>query len=124
MEAAVDAGWTEAARTLGLPASVGARHGRVKRPLASPAVARLSIHGVYAPFTAEANVVRDLPPVRLPFSMAHEKAHQRGIAGEAEASFLGFVATALAPDALARYSAAVFAQEQLLSALPARFSVS
>jgi hypothetical protein len=70
------------------------------------------------PFTAEATVEGGLPAVRIPFSMGHEKAHQRGIANEAEASFFGFVATAHAPDPLVRYAAAVFAQGQLMAALP------
>jgi hypothetical protein len=120
LERAVDQGWVRTADVLELPASVGAAYGRVKRPWISPLLARMSLFGVYAPFTAEANVVDGVPAVRAPMSMCHEKAHQRGIAVEAEANFMGFLACALAPDAHARYSAASFAQSQLVNALPQR----
>lgn len=117
LERAVDEGWRRAAEALSLPASVAARYGRSKRPWLSPALARLGIAGIYFPFTAEANVVRDLPASQVPHSMAHEKAHQRGFASEAEAGFLGFVAGVMAPHPLSRYGALLFAQRQLLSAL-------
>jgi hypothetical protein len=53
----------------------------------------------------------------LPQSVAHEKAHQRGIGPEAEASFLGFVAGALSTDPYVRYSSIMFAERQLMAAL-------
>jgi hypothetical protein len=97
--------------------TLGRRYGDVKWPLISPILARLGITGIYSPFTAEANVRKGLPAAFLPQTMAHEKAHQRGVANEAEASFIGFIAAAVAPDPLARYSAAMFAQAQLAGAL-------
>ena len=120
LESALDRGWAGASERLGLPTSVAAPHGRVKQPWMSPVLARLGLLGVYSPFTAEANVVRGMPAMRMPFSMAHEKAHQRGVAIEAEASFLGFLVCSLSPDPLARYAAASFAQAQLVAALPQR----
>lgn len=117
LESAIDDGWTVTAHLLDLPPVIAARYGQVKRPLLSEALARLGISGIYFPFTAEANVVRGLPAVGVPVTMGHEKAHQRGVSSEAEASFLGYVAGATAPDPLARYSAAFFAQRQLLAAL-------
>ncbi|MCA9738211.1 MAG: DUF3810 domain-containing protein [Gemmatimonadota bacterium] len=117
LEEALTAGWAEAAGRLALDAHVADVYGRAKRPWSSGVLARLGIAGIYFPFTAEANVIRDLPAVSAAHSIAHEKAHQRGVANEAEASFLGFVAAALAPDPLARYSAAVFASRQLTAAL-------
>jgi hypothetical protein len=120
LEAALDQGWARAVEQLGLPPSMAAAHGRVKQPWISPMLARLGLLGVYSPFTAEANIVRGMPAMRVPFSMAHEKAHQRGIAIEAEASFLGFLVCSLSPDPLARYAAASFAQAQLVGALPQR----
>jgi hypothetical protein len=120
LETALDQGWARTAEKLGLPPSVAAPHGRVKQPWISPVLARLGLGGVYSPFTAEANVVRGMPAVRFPVSVAHEKAHQRGTAVEAEASFLGFLVCSLSPDPLARYAAASFAQSQLMAALPAR----
>jgi hypothetical protein len=113
LEASIDEGWRRAAAALQLPPAATAAYGPVKWPGASPLVARFGVGGVYAAFTAEATVVRGLPAMRLPFTMAHEKAHQRGVSREADANFLGFVAAAHAPDPLSRYSAAVFAQQQL-----------
>jgi hypothetical protein len=114
LEAAIDEGWRRTADVLALPPRAAARYGAVKWPASSPLIARLGIGGMYTPFTAEANVVRGMPALRVPITMAHEKAHQRGVSREADANFLGFVAAAHAPDPLARYSAAMFAQQQLL----------
>lgn len=117
LEAALDAGWQTTAGLLELDPIAGARYGRVKRPLSSELFARFGISGIYLPWTAEANVVRQLPAVAVPTTMGHEKAHQRGISSEAEAGFVGFIAAATADDPLARYSAAFFAQRQLLADL-------
>jgi len=120
LNAAIDEGWRRAAAILPLPPVAAATHGPVKWPRAGGLLARLGISGIYVPFTAEANVVRGQPAIRVPVSMAHEKAHQRGFTWEADANFLGFMAAALAPDPLARYAAASFAQTQLLGALGGR----
>lgn len=117
LEAALDTGWQRAAAELGLPAATSRPFGRVKRPLVSPILGRLGIVGVYVPFTAEANVLRGMPAVRAPASMAHEMAHQRGVTTEAEATFLGLIAAAHAPDPLARYAAAVSAAGHVGSTL-------
>lgn len=117
LDTAVEQGWQSAAALLSLPPNTGARYGRAKRPLVSPLMERLGITGVFFPFTAEANVVRDLPAAAVAATLAHEKAHQRGYASEAEAGFLGYVAAAMAPDPLSRYGAALYAQNGLLSAL-------
>ena len=117
LDRALEEGWAGAAELLDLPASTRRRYGQTKRLLFSHLIARLGIAGFYFPWTAEANVLRDSPAVSRSQSMAHEKAHQRGIGPESEASFLGYVAGTLAPHAHARYSALVFAQGQLLRAL-------
>jgi hypothetical protein len=117
LESSLDGGWAEATRVLELQPAAGQSYGRVKRPLTSELIARLGITGIYSPFTAEAHVLRGVPAMRLPHTMAHEKAHQRGITGEADASFLGFAAAALSDDPLARYAAAMYAGSQLLTSL-------
>ncbi len=117
LDRALEEGWAGAAELLDLPASTRRRYGQTKRLLFSHLIARLGIAGFYFPWTAEANVLRDSPVVSRSQSMAHEKAHQRGIGPESEASFLGYVAGTLAPHAHARYSALVFAQGQLLRVL-------
>lgn len=117
LERSLDDGWARATRLLALQPAAGRRFGPVKRPLTSELIARFGITGIYSPFTAEANVLRGVPAMRLPHTMAHEKAHQRGITGEADASFLGFVASALAGDPLPRYAAAMYASSRLLASL-------
>ncbi len=117
LDRALEEGWSRAGELLDLPPSTRRRYGPTKRLLLSHLVARFGIAGFYFPWTAEANVLRDTPLVSRSNSMAHEKAHQRGIGPESEASFLGFVAGSLSPHQHARYSAMVFAQGQLLRAL-------
>jgi hypothetical protein len=117
LEAAIDAGWFRATELLELPPNAAARYGAVKRPWSSELLLRLGISGIYSPFTAEANVPRGLPAISVPTTMAHEKAHQRGFTSEADAGFLGFVVSGLAPDPLGRYAAALYAQSQLLRPL-------
>jgi hypothetical protein len=93
--------------------------GPVKPVIASGVMSRLGISGVFFPLTGEANVNRFTPDSQLPLSMAHEKAHQRGITSEDEANFVGFLAAASSSDPYARYSALLFAQRQLLNELRA-----
>lgn len=117
LEAALDTGWQRATVHLGLPYAAALPFGPVKWPFASAILGRLGIVGIYVPFTGEANVLRGMPAIRAPASMAHEMAHQRGVTTEAEATFLGLIAAALAPDPVARYSAMVSAAGQLAGAL-------
>jgi hypothetical protein len=117
LDAALDEGWRSSTELLGLSRPAAARYGPVKRLLLTPVVARFGISGVYFPWTAEANVLWGAPALTQPHSMAHEKAHQRGVGPESEANFLGFVAASRSPHPLARYAAYVFAQGQLIQAL-------
>ena len=117
LDDALEEGWNRAGELLDLPASMRRWYGPTKHLLLSHLVARFGIAGFYFPWTAEVNVLRDIPLVSRSHSMAHEKAHQRGIGPESEANFLGFVAGAFARHPHARYSALVFAQGQLLRVL-------
>ena len=51
----------------------------------------LDFTGVYCPFTGESNVNVDAPECLLPSTIAHELAHQRGIASEQECNFLAIL---------------------------------
>ncbi|MEZ4417588.1 MAG: DUF3810 domain-containing protein [Gemmatimonadota bacterium] len=117
LRSALQKGWVVAADRLDLGPQFDRVYGRPKRPLSSGVLARFGIAGMFFPFTAEANLIRGLPAVSAAHSMAHEQAHQRGVANEAEASFLGFVAGSASLDPLLRYSCAVFAARQLLGVL-------
>ncbi len=63
------------------------------------------ISGVYTFFTGEANVNVNYPDFNTPFTMAHEMAHQRGIAREDEANFVAFLVCMESDDEYIRYSA-------------------
>lgn len=119
MEQALEEGWRRAAEATGLDEAVARRdYGPIKRPLIlSRALDWLGISGFYLPFTGEANVNRGIPDVTYPHTAAHEKSHQRGLNPEDEANFFGYLAAVSAPDPVARYSAYLFAQRQLLNAL-------
>jgi len=64
----------------------------------------LGISGYYNPFTAEAQITRGIPLVQIPFVINHEIAHQLGIASEAEANFIGYLATKNNPLSTIQYS--------------------
>ncbi|MDX6694580.1 MAG: hypothetical protein QOF02_2183 [Blastocatellia bacterium] len=65
---------------------------------------RLGISGVYFPFTAEPNYNDRVPDFQLPFTIAHEMAHQRGVARESEANFVAFLVCVNSSDPFVRYS--------------------
>jgi hypothetical protein len=112
--------WERVARHHGLPERAARSHGAPKAFLATPAVRRLGVAGMYFPFTGEALVLSDLPGVSLPRDMGHEMAHQRGFASESDANVLAFLVAREAMDPLINYSAYVFLQRQLISALAVR----
>jgi len=64
----------------------------------------LGISGVYMPWTGEANYNRMQPDFDLPYSIAHEKAHQCGVAREDEANFVAFLVCSNSSDPFVRYS--------------------
>jgi hypothetical protein len=75
-----------------------------KPVLLSEVLTRLGISGIYFPFTAEPNYNADIPDFQLPFSIAHEMAHQRGVARESEANFVAYVVCVNSGDPFVRYS--------------------
>lgn len=63
-----------------------------------------NITGVYSFFTGEANINVNYPDYTVPFTVAHEMAHQRGISREDEANFIAFLVCAASDEAYIRYS--------------------
>ena len=117
IDAATDDGWARAARALRLPSRMEVPRGPAKPLLSSPIFTRLGISGFFFPFTGEANYNTMPPRWQLPQTIAHEKAHQRGIASEDEANFFGFVACIHSNEPFVRYAGWLFAQRQILRVL-------
>ena len=90
---------------------------RVKGVRFSTVMSDLGITGIYSFFTGEANVNTEYPDYGLPFTAAHELAHQRGISRENEASFVAFLVCIASDDSYIRYSGYLNMLEYLLSAL-------
>ncbi len=75
------------------------------------------ISGVYSYYTGEANINLNYPDYTIPFTAAHEMAHQRGVAREEEASFTAFLVCNESDDPYIRYSAYLSVYEYVTSAL-------
>ena len=90
---------------------------RIKPVMASEVMSYMHITGVYSFFTGEANVNVNFPDYTLPFTAAHEMAHQRGIAREDEANFVAFLICASSDDPYIRYSGYLNLYEYVISAL-------
>ena len=91
--------------------------GRPKLVLLSPLLSYAGIAGVFVPFTGEANVNATLPDCELPFTAAHELAHQKGYAREEEANYVGYRACRGHPDRDFQYSGTFRAALYALAAL-------
>ena len=81
--------------------------GPVSRPkgmLFPEVLSVLGFTGVYFAFTGETIINTDMPRALMPFTLAHEIAHQRGVASEQECNFLGVAACTASGDDIFRYS--------------------
>ena len=75
------------------------------------------ISGIYTYYTGEANLNVNFPDYHLPFTAAHEFAHQRGTAPENEANFVAFLACMESDDPYILYSAYVNMLDYCMDAL-------
>ena len=66
-------------------------YGRPKAIFLSSPMSYTGITGFYFPFTNEANINMAQPDSFLPFTTAHEMAHQRGFAKEDEANYIAYI---------------------------------
>ena len=92
-------------------------YSRVKPVMLSGPMSYTHITGVYTFFTGEANINVNFPDYTIPFTAAHELAHQRGIAREDEANFVAFLVCAASDDPYIRYSGYLNLYEYVASAL-------
>src|ERR1051326_7677048 len=90
-------------------------YGPPKPVYSSQLMSQFGISGIYIPFTGEPNINAQLPDCELPFTIAHEKAHQRGYALEDEANFIAFLVCIKSADPFCRYSGYLMAASHLLS---------
>lgn len=89
----------------------------VKQVMLSEPMTYTHISGVYSFFSGEANINVNYPDFVLPFTAAHEMAHQRGIARENEANFIAYLICMESDDPYIRYSATLNMYEYVSSAL-------
>lgn len=73
--------------------------------LLSPLMTYTHISGIYTYYTGEANINTNYPDYIVVSSIAHEMAHQRGVAREDEANFVSFLVLSNSEDPYLRYSA-------------------
>lgn len=88
-----------------------------KRVYLGDVMASAGLLGMYTYFTGEANVSFSYPDYLIPETVAHEFAHQRGIAREDEAGFIAYLVCSYSEDAYIRYSGALGITEYLISAV-------
>ena len=84
---------------------------------ASVVMTKLDLLGVYTYFTGESNVNVHYPDYTTPYTIAHEMAHQRGIARENEANFIAFLVCMRSDSEYVRYSGYLNMLEYVASAL-------
>lgn len=77
----------------------------------------LGFTGIYSPITGEANVNVDAPLCLLPATIAHEMSHQRMVALEDEANFVGIAACITSDDPVFHYSGYLMGLIHLCNAL-------
>ena len=90
---------------------------RPKPMLYSKFMSLIGFTGFYFPFTGEANVNTDFPPALQPETISHELAHQRRVASEAEANFVGIAAAISSDKPVYQYSAYLSGLTHLSNAL-------
>lgn len=90
---------------------------RAKPFMFSRAMSYLNFTGFFFPFTGEANINVDSPKCMVPSTVAHELAHQRGVAAEDEANFAAVLACLENGDPVYCYSASLLAYIHLGNAL-------
>lgn len=102
---------------LGSNGYISALRSDLKPVMLSRAMSYTHITGVYTYFTGEANLNTNFPDYTLPFTAAHEFAHQRGIAREDEANFVAFLVCKQSDDPYIRYCAYMNMLEYVFNAL-------
>lgn len=88
-----------------------------KRVFFSKIMSYTNFTGVFFPFAGESNLNVDCTASLIPATITHELAHQKNVAPEQEANFVGIMAAVTADDPVYRYSGALTAYIYLGNAL-------
>lgn len=88
-----------------------------KKMVFSRLFSAMNFTGFYSAYTGESNLNIDSPASLLPANIAHELAHQRGIASEQECNFLAIAAATSSDNAVYQYSGYLMGYIQLSNAL-------
>lgn len=117
--AALSTAIDEAYDAIELPGDPGpGRMSPVKPAVLSGLMSRLGVSGVFVPFTGEPTVNTGPPDVAVAFTAAHEKAHQRAVTHEGEASFVAYLALSRQRrHPYLSYAASFYAARHLLAAV-------
>ena len=83
----------------------------------SKVMSMFEILGIYTFFTGESCVNVHYPDYTVPFTIAHELAHQRGVSRENEANFIAFLVCIRSDDPYIMYSGYLNMYEYIASAL-------
>lgn len=86
----------------------------VKPSLFSKVQSYTGFSGYFNPFTHENQVNIEIPTIGMPITVAHEMAHQLGIASEAEANFFGYMVMKQSDDLIFKYAANLYALKYCL----------
>lgn len=90
---------------------------RPKKALFSRLMSSTGFTGYLFPYSGEATLNMDAPTVFLPVTLAHEASHQRGVAPEQEANFVGVAACISSNLPVYEYSGYLFGWLQVANAL-------
>ena len=90
---------------------------RTKETIAELLMTRMGVAGYFAPFFNEVHLNNFALPITYPYTLAHEKAHQLGIASEAECNLFATIICTSGAHPLVRYSGYLQTTSYLLSNL-------
>jgi hypothetical protein len=105
IDSLVEASYRDHASYFGYDYPNGSR--KPKTMLFSWFFAKSGVSGYFGPFFNEVHLNSELLPTEYPFVLAHEKAHQFGIPGEAEANFMAWYICSQSKDNRLKYSAQI-----------------
>jgi hypothetical protein len=102
VDSLIEASYRINSRTLGIKYPNGSR--RPKIMIFSKLYGKMGLSGYFGPFFNEVHVNSNSLAMDYPFLLGHEKAHQFGIASEAEANLISFIICTNSHDQRLKYS--------------------